>query len=725
MRRAFLFCLFFLLFQACTKTGVQDDRLPSPFMIIPQPHSVELERGPGLVAGDLRQLVIKGSFKRPVMEEILSQLPIGEPDGRGLLTLILDTTMTSLPSKEGYILTVSHDGAEVIAAGESGIFYGCQTLEQLLEDARDFRLPVPACRITDFPSLSYRAVHFDVKHHLDHMNYYYALVDRLARYKVNAVIFEFEDKLRYRRQPPVGAPQAISIDEMAALTAYARDRHVEISPLVQGLGHATFILKHKEYTPLRELPWNKWAFCPLDEGTYKVLFDLYRDAIDATPGSRYLHIGGDEIGNIGLCPRCKPTADKEGTLSLSLYWLRRVCAFAEEHNRIPVFWDDMPLKYGGVYESTWDDDITEEEAEKAWEEGIPRLDSLLKEFPRNCVYMRWNYSMARQPGNIRALEWYRSRGLSTMVATASNAWESALFHHEEWDKGDASSGIATIRSFIQLAAEKNISGNLCTAWDDRSPHMESYLHGLIASAEYGWSPEGRTLDEFDEAWLQREFGISVPGYHELNAKLRRGTDLWEEAYYRKGGRFDDESSLQSLPRVEHWLPPLPDQEKVQFDYATKLIELPDPASPGSWGDRYRDRLDRAQVEADEYEELSGRLAGLYNASKRNSYFWELSLALYNLQSTAPEILLALKSCDTSNAKLRREGVDKLNASLSHFEERWDELTEVYEKTRFVSYPPDYIPDRYFHPASQREDLSFMIQAEELMFEMIGQWQEDK
>ncbi len=200
------------------------------------------------------------------------------------------------------------------------------------------------------------------------MDYYYRSIDRLARYKINAVIFEFEDKLRYERQPLVGAPQAISIDEMAALTRYARERHIEISPLVQGLGHATFILKHEEYAHLRELPYNRWAFCPLNEGTYQVLFDLYRDAIKATPGSRYLHVGGDETGNIGLCPRCKPTADKEGMLSLNLYWLKRVCEFAEENGRIPIFWDDMPLKEGGVYETTHKDMDTGEAA-RIWKSG--------------------------------------------------------------------------------------------------------------------------------------------------------------------------------------------------------------------------------------------------------------------------------------------------------------------------------------------------------------------
>ena len=320
--------IVFLLFSFGISTYA--NTLPYPFKILPRPQNVTLLNGQGIQYGSLQYVVIKGDFKVPIMGAILSQLTIGKHPGKGTLTLILDKTIGSLASEEGYLMTISKDKIEITATGEAGLFYGCQSLEQLLEDARDFKKPVPSCTITDYPALSYRAVHFDVKHHLDHMNYYYESIDRLARYKINAVVFEFEDKLRYQLQPLVGAPQSISLDEMAALTKYARDRHIEITPLVQGLGHASFILKHEAYSGLRELPWNHWAFCPLNEGTYQVLFDLYRDAIKATPGSKYLHIGGDEIGNIGLCPRCKPTADKEGMMSLNLYWLKRVCEFAKE-----------------------------------------------------------------------------------------------------------------------------------------------------------------------------------------------------------------------------------------------------------------------------------------------------------------------------------------------------------------------------------------------------------
>ncbi len=248
MKKKFLFFLSSVLyFVFLSGTDLGAATLPSPFKLLPQPQNIAILNGHGLEPGSLQYVILRGQIKRPVMGKILSGLTIGKSTGKGTLTLILDKTLTTLPSEEGYILTVTANGAEIVSTGEAGLFYGCQSLEQLLEDAGDYHKPVPSCKITDYPVFSYRAVHFDVKHHLDHMNYYYESIDRLARYKINAVVFEFEDKLRYARQPLVGAPQSISIDEMAALTRYARERHIEITPLVQGLGHATFILKHQEY----------------------------------------------------------------------------------------------------------------------------------------------------------------------------------------------------------------------------------------------------------------------------------------------------------------------------------------------------------------------------------------------------------------------------------------------------------------------------------------------
>ncbi len=686
LRYSGLMVLFFAVISMAIPGWVAAEQLPVPFRVIPQLRQVELPGGSGLEFGVLKAVRLNTDSFRPVMGPILSSLPQTDRDGTAVLSLRLTTSGSTPDSPEGYVLVISGGEAQVSSRGQAGLFYGCQTLEQLLEDARDTGTPVPACKITDFPALSYRAVHFDVKHHLDTMKYYYDSIDRLARYKINAIIFEFEDKLRYQRQPLVGAPQAIGIDEMAALTSYARRRHIEISPLVQGLGHATYILKHNKYAHLREAPNSNWAFCPLHEGTYQVLFDLYRDAIEATPGSRYLHVGGDEIGQIGQCPRCKPTAEKEGVLGLNLYWLNRVCEFTQEHGRIPIFWDDMPLKHAGVYHTTHRNFFDEQEATRVWEKGLPILNEMIERFPKNCVYMRWNYTLARQPGNIRALDWYRDSGLKAMIATAAQN-VSALLPRDD--------RVNVVHSFIQLAVERGIDGMLCTAWDDSSPHMETYWRGLIASAEFSWSPKKRNIAEYEVAYLQREFGPECIDVTDLYAQLYKGVVFWT-------GAFNSESN-----RIRN----------------NQLINLPNLNMPGTWSQKHKARLSAAEEELKRYGKTSKQLSQLSKKVRRNRYHLEMLSAINDFQITAAQLLLALQQCDLADKLQQKEGFKSVRAAIEKFDRTWKNLQAVYAKTRFITYPENFVRDRYFHFASRREDLSWLIEAEEKYHKLVRDWLE--
>ena len=122
-----------------------------------------------------------------------------------------------------------------------------------------------------------------------------------------------------------------------------------------------------------------------------------------------------------------------------------------------------------------------------------------------------------------------------------------------------------------------------------------------------------------------------------------------------------------------------------------------------------------------YQYLSAKLANLQNSASRNRYYWQLARALYNFQNTAARVLLALKESDTADKNLHRMGLEHVRNAMENFEQVWAELKSVYDKTRFIKYPASYLPDRYFHLASQREDLTWMIQAEELYFGMIKKW----
>jgi len=446
--------------------------------------------------------------------------------------------------------------------------------------------------------------------------------------------------------------------------------------------------------------------------------------MDATPGATYLHIGGDEIGDIGICPRCKPVSDREGVMRLNLYWLKRVCEFIIENDRIPIFWDDMPLKQAGVYESTYNERVDSEQAAKVWEAGKPKLKELIQEFPKGCVYMRWNYERGRIPGNMKALDWYIENDLPVMIATAAQT--GAVLFPDDRRTGEMSDGnLAAIQSFLQLADEKSIDGMLCTAWDDCSPHFETYWRGFIASAEYSWSPELRSLEEFDLAYLQREFAVSEPDYPRIYSMLTEAAIFWDRAFLKSGPRTEIRNALINLPGLAHWIPESEKKKQQEkTDFTNILIDLPDHGNPGKWTKDYEERLDAAQKIIDNYTRTSETLDNLYESSKRNHYHWEIFKALNDFQVTAPKLLLALKQCDTADENLLNEGKKKVVASVDEFETAWENLKKVYSETRYISYPPEHVPDRYFHFASQSEDLSWMIQAEELFHKMIREWMEE-
>src|SRR5690606_32374265 len=110
--------------------------------------------------------------------------------------LAIDPALEATP--EGYELEISSETLEIKAGTKAGLWYGLMTLSQLLEDAKDQDAPLPVCKISDAPALAYRAVHLDVKHHLEKKEYYFELMDRFASQKINAVIVEIEDKLGYQ-----------------------------------------------------------------------------------------------------------------------------------------------------------------------------------------------------------------------------------------------------------------------------------------------------------------------------------------------------------------------------------------------------------------------------------------------------------------------------------------------------------------------------------------------
>lgn len=649
--------LFLLLALYLCSFSIQAKNLK--FQIIPQPQHVEMHKGRGINYNEIRFILNKSQTRYPVLGFFLDALPRTEKPGKGVFLHIRTENVPDSP--EGYVLTVQRDGIHISSKSSAGLFYGCQTLEQLMEDSRDFQALIPYMKITDYPAVSYRAVHLDTKHHLDRMEYYYRMMDKLSRYKINAVIWELEDKFRYSGHPELAASNAVSKQEMQALCRYAKERNIEISPLVQGLGHASYILKH--HRDLRENPESDWELCPSNPKTYELLFDLYGEAIKAMPYGKYLHIGGDEITAIGIDERCRATG--KSALELQMDWLDKVCQYARENGRIPIFWDDMPLKYAGLW-TTILSDKTEEELDKVW--NTEKLDRAIGLFPKNCIYMRWNYGDPTKPAHKRLLSWYQEKGLPVMAATAASSGDSPFMPREHTKSG-------YIKSFCQLTAENKLQGVLATAWDDGSPHLETVWRGLIALGEFSWNPDGREIPDFIEAHGQREFGFEAG-----KGKMNFLQEL-EKSFF-----FFDGALVKSGRRNPAW-----------GVTAFTLIDLPDKNHRGLWSEKYSDKIKRAQEEDIRYEEIKKGLAEAKAEALRNRYTLNVYEQNNNLQNFPVKLLLALYHYDQAKDDQQIEQaamqLKDICHSLPHLQKS---LEEVYSETRFMEQPEGYVEDMNHH-----------------------------
>ncbi|WP_026809641.1 glycoside hydrolase family 20 zincin-like fold domain-containing protein [Arenibacter latericius] len=681
---SFLFLLSFtILLFACSS---QEQKM-GEFKLLPQPQEFNIT---GVSTFSPSMEIAHAGLNQETLP-ILTRgiLPLKEDDNKGKshLNYQIDAAM-DIPS-EGYTLSIAKESIDIKAKDEAGLFYAFATLEQLYEDAKDQKVNLPLCEITDYPKLSYRAVHIDVKHHLEKTDYYYGLMNKLASYKVNGIILEIEDKLKFKRQPTIASEDALSIEEWRKISDYAKERNIEISPLVQGLGHASFILKHPEYHDLRDNPNSDWAFNPLDPKTYEVQFDLYLDAMEAFPHGKYLHVGGDEVHTTGR-------DSKEPALKLQLIWLDKVSKFAEEHNRTPIFWDDMPLLQADVYAPMFKPEMTEEEVEKVWEENEHKLLAFLDDFPKNCIYMRWNYETPQAPGNIKAMQWFTDHGMEVMGATAGQTRWVLMPQND--------SNMDNIRSFAVSSIESGSKGLLLTLWDDDSPHFELYMRGILAFAEYSWTGDKRSNEEIKSAFRQREYGYPLAATENaFISDLEEPVAFWKNALL-KGNKRNYLKTMQN---------PMEDG----------LMDFPNINDKGAWSIANEDRLEKAAQYIELTDSIAKKITAARSKALRNDYNLQVYEQVNKLAQYSPKILLTLAEYDS--AKNQDEIIassEKLKELKSGFNSLRKELENVYRKTRILNKPENYIldQDHHVHLANQSLNFDWQFYAEMLFFEKLDE-----
>jgi hypothetical protein len=581
---------------------------------------------------------------------------------------------------EGYSMNINKEKVEITAKDHAGLFYSFTTLTQLISDSKDLLIDLPIVSIKDYPSLNYRSIHIDVKHHTEKKDYYFKLIDQLASIKINGIIIEFEDKLGYQRRPKIAAPDSYSISWWKSLSEYANERNIKISPLIQGLGHASYILKHDKYKKLRDVNDDDWAFNPIDPETYKIQFDLYKDAIEATPFGQYLHVGGDEVKVIDR-------GEKKG-FELNLIWLNKVAEFAKQNNRIPIFWDDMYLKHGGVWMVTRNTKLNKNEVDSIWINKKEKLTEYLNDFPRNCIYMRWNYFSPWSEGNLKTIDWYKKNNLKVMGATAGQTrW---ILMPQDY------SNIESIKSFALNSVDKKLDGLLLTLWDDDSPHFELYKRGIYAFSEYTWSGKNSKIKDFNSNFFHRFFSSKLKkNSNNFIDKLDEPVRDWANLFVKKNTHRN---------RISKSLNP-----------NNSIIDLPSKNEKGIWSKNFQNKINIAKKHIINLNTTLDDIKEIKKISSIGNYTLEVYEQVAELIKFSFETFLAIHDYD--NQKITLSDLKKRQKLFNLIREKFE---KVYSKTRNINKPLDYIldQDHHNHTANQTLNMDWQFIAEIELFKKI-------
>ncbi len=702
--------LLFLLISACKPT-TNSDLFNEGIYLIPYPQEVLLGGedfllgGENFLPGSRLSIVLDQNASeqdRFAATEMAAQLQeewgitaelSDAPSGQSIILTHKDLPkeITDQPGKkaaQAYQLSTSTHQVVIRAQGEAGLFYGTRTLLQIIKKGPNGAF-IPGMEINDWPDIPERACHYDTKHHQDKREYVEGFIRDLANYKINMLVWEWEDKFEYPSHPEIGAPGAFTMEEMQEITRYARKYHVQLVPLVQGLGHVSFILKWPQYSHLREIPASNWEFCPLKEGSYELLNDLWQDAIKATPGSEYIHIGSDETYELGLCERCQQKSEEMG--KSGLYHL-----FVEKGGK--------PLQDQGRRVMSWERPMGWTVGDSPAKGISPLKDLVLTE---SYGYETPDFKYAKEAKELGFELYTYDPNPDVVPLIVPN-----LLEFKNDDQPGPGSLENSYNHLSSTAKSGLFEGMINTSWDDAGIHNQMWMMNFINSAEWSWSGSNPGLEEFIDKYFLNYYGDKATDMRELFLLLNKGGYFYFQSFERRVWHYGDIGKTH--------LPDLPRDNNLEYDEY--------------WNREYAARVEESIEQVKGMERAKEIIRINQDAGIKHSYDLELFTSIADLVSHTGKTYLALSELERAikEAHMQRyisyeatfrslgDAVSIIESNLSEREKVYEDLVNVWEETRLPKgLSTDekvffHEPDRARHFAFRRADMSYLIYDEELL-----------
>ncbi len=426
-----------------------------------------------------------------------------------------ETQLTApLDQPEGYSLEVRPDGIRLAAETDAGLFYGVQTLIQLLEQSAREKSPLPGMAVSDWPTFGWRGRYFDASHYFGTVVATRANFERefmlMARYKLNFLSFDIYNLAPFKSFPYCADANTLSLSDWQYLVELAHRYHVTLQPSLQSFAQIYQVIWNCDQgKPFRE-ETAPGLICPSRPENVQFLQGLYRDLISIFKYSPVLGIGCSEVDmqwQKRYCPLCRRRLDQGETYyDLFVKHVRdcvlAVDAAAKEAGRPvrPMMWADE--FYCGYHNQRWI--------------GIENV-------PTNTVMGHWQYwgryqNMPRHhPHDYQGLSGLLQRGFDTCFVSASFEFNTYLHDLSPADPADGKpeflhdAGIYNIadqarwaETYSRTCSPGKVLGGGCATFSQHDVRgWDTTWFAYALQAEYSWGDPQRPLPAQLEAFTDR------------------------------------------------------------------------------------------------------------------------------------------------------------------------------------------------------------------------------
>jgi hexosaminidase len=702
------------------------------YTVMPQPQKVRLgskdfrfgpewriEFGTGVKLTDVAVEALKEDLDSRFHLRLGTQRP-----GRGVLRLTMapnsiaigaaqDPDRKSL-TEQAYKIDLTPDEVTISANAPAGLFYGVATLVQLLKP-RNGILWLPEAHIEDWPDLQLRQIYWDDAHHLDRPDALKRAIRQAAFFKINGFALKLEGHFQFKSAPAIVDPYALTPAQYRELTDYGLRYHVQLIPYLDGPGHIAFILKHPEYQHLREYPDSNYELCVTNPDSYKLMFGMFQDLIDANKGVKYFYLSTDEPYYVGMAnnSQCQEgvRAKELGSVGKVLAeFVTKTANYLHDRGRTVVFWGEFPMK----------------------PEDLPAL-------PSHIVNGEV-YGPQFDPA-------FRKLGIREMIYTSTEG-EEKLF--PEYFSLPASKRLHPGRPAAQRVADTfrkisydtarrdaSLMGMINAGWADMGLHPDTFWLGYATAASAGWNPGTPDPRESMSTFYPLFYGWSVTNmdrlYQLMSTQAQIWTDSWDtvQSTARKGIWGNSDAIYEKRRPARDQSIPLPPAPAADLSYHS------------DWAQTNARRLQLVEESLPENDELFGLLHENIRNAELNRYSLVVFSSIAQLYRQNLDMLRSIASMDEmlkgaaasaekNQAKQAVQAVDRaINTGRAIQFERNRALrdaTETWYETWYPRVPEangrkflhdlddvkDHLPDR-------TTDMSYLVYRELLL--PFGEWVE--